>query len=359
MSDQIEAAGAFVTAGLAARSLEQAAAGHGDHPAACANCDAPLIGPYCAQCGQPAHLHRTIGGVFHDFLHGITHFDGKTWQTLPMLLFRPGRLTRSYIDGHRARYVGPVSLFLLVVFLMFFVLSFVHLPDVPVSDASPAEQQAAAAETLAGIDAQIAKARAKGDSGEIARLQLLRSGVETLRTRARDGHAAPGEIVDGIGAALADASARGAIKVNTGVPWIDARGMEAVKNPSLMLYKLQSKAYKLSFLLVPLSLPWLWLAFFWRRDIGLYDHAIFTLYSISFMSLLFIVASLGLTAGITLSLFWEALLFAPAVHMFAQLRGAYNLGWFGAGWRTLYLTVAGVMSLSIYLVILIVIGIVD
>ena len=39
-----------------------------------------------------------------------------------MLLFRPGKLIRSYIDGHRARYVAPVPLFLMVIFLMFFVL---------------------------------------------------------------------------------------------------------------------------------------------------------------------------------------------------------------------------------------------
>ena len=121
MSDQIEAAGALVTAGLAANPLDRPA-GDGGQSGACANCGTALSGPFCSKCGQRAHLNRSIGDVFHEFLHGITHFDGKAWTTLPMLLFRPGKLIRSYIDGHRARYVAPVPLFLMVIFLMFFVL---------------------------------------------------------------------------------------------------------------------------------------------------------------------------------------------------------------------------------------------
>lgn len=122
---------------------------------------------------------------------------------------------------------------------------------------------------------------------------------------------------------------------------------------------MRSKAYKLSFLLVPLSLPWLWLAFFWKRGVGMYDHAIFTLYSISFMSLVFVVASLALAANITSDLVWLPVVLAPGVHMFAQLRGAYGLSWHGAGWRTLFLTTGAVLTLSLYLVILIVAGVLD
>ena len=40
-----------------------------------------------------------------------------------MLAWRPGELTRRYIDGERARFVSPIALFLFSVFLMFAVLS--------------------------------------------------------------------------------------------------------------------------------------------------------------------------------------------------------------------------------------------
>ena len=53
----------------------------------------------------------------------MLHFDGKFWRTLPMLAWRPGELTRRYIDGERARFVSPMALFLFSVFLMFAVFS--------------------------------------------------------------------------------------------------------------------------------------------------------------------------------------------------------------------------------------------
>jgi hypothetical protein len=359
MSDQIEAAGALVTAGLAANALDRPA-GDGGQSGACANCGTALSGPFCSKCGQRAHLHRSIGDVFHEFLHGITHFDGKTWTTLPMLLFRPGRLIRSYIDGHRARYVAPVPLFLMVVFLMFFVLSFVSINDtVGTADqgsgqAAVASDKAGIAKALADIDAGIIEAKARGDTAKLAELEAGRRLVTAVGVPGAN-VSVTNKIADEI-----EASARsGKLKVNTGVKALDAKGSEALKNPRLVLYKLQTKAYKLSFLLVPMSLPWLWLVFLWKRGVGVYDHAIFALYSISFMSLLFIAGSLALTANIVTEAFWVPLLLAPSLHMFASLRGAYGLGVFSAGWRTAYLSIAAAFTLSLYFLILIVAGVFD
>lgn len=359
MSDQIEAAGALVTASLAASALDQPKAGDA-HGTACANCGTVLSGPFCSQCGQRAHLHRSIGDVFHEFLHGITHFDGKAWTTLPMLLFRPGTLTLSYIEGHRARHLAPVPLFLLVVFTMFFVLSFVSINDTvePANQVSgnsaAASDQAGIAKALAEFDAGIAEAKAKGDTTKLAELEAGRRVVTAIGV--------PGanvSITDKIADEVEVSARSGKLKVNSGIPALDAKGSEALKNPRLVLYKLQTKAYKLSFLLVPMSLPWLWLAFLWKRGVGLYDHAIFALYSISFMSLLFIAGSLALTANIVTQAFWVPLLLAPPLHMFVSLRGAYSLGVFSAGWRTIYLSVAAAFTLSLYFMLLIVLGVFD
>jgi hypothetical protein len=83
------------------------------------NCGTPLVGLHCHQCGQGDHVHRTLAAFFHDLLHGVFHFEGKTWRTLPMLAWRPGELTRRYIAGERVRFVSPMALFLFCVFVTF------------------------------------------------------------------------------------------------------------------------------------------------------------------------------------------------------------------------------------------------
>ena len=80
---------------------------------------------------------------------------GKIWRTLPMLAWRPGELTRRYIEGERARFVSPMALVP------------VHgLPDVrggePRSAASPiehddADAKAALAEELREERAELAE----------------------------------------------------------------------------------------------------------------------------------------------------------------------------------------------------------
>ncbi len=85
----------------------------------CLNCGTALIGDYCHACGQAEHVHRSLASIGHDLLHGVFHFEGKIWRTLPMLATHPGALTRRYIAGERARFVSPLALFLFSVFLMF------------------------------------------------------------------------------------------------------------------------------------------------------------------------------------------------------------------------------------------------
>src|SRR3954452_3302269 len=121
---EFEAVADAVTGGIVGRAVEPAA-GEGDghtHEANCLNFGALLNGPYCGQCGQHAHVHRTLQAFFHDFAHGVLHFEGKIWRTLPLLVWKPGELTRRYIDGQRASFVSPIALFLFCVFLMFAVI---------------------------------------------------------------------------------------------------------------------------------------------------------------------------------------------------------------------------------------------
>ena len=86
------------------------------------------------------------------------------------------------------------------------------------------------------------------------------------------------------------ASADGTMKLTqarSGIAFLDRAIEKWRENPSLMAYKLQANSYKFSWLLIPLSIPFVWLIFAWRRRFKAYDHAVFVTYSLCFMTLLF------------------------------------------------------------------------
>ena len=97
MNGAVEAVGDAVTGTAVARSVEpvtgeDAPCSDGlTHENACLNCRTPLSGPYCHACGQHAHVHRTLGALGHDLLHGVLHFEGKVWRTLPLLAWNRAR----------------------------------------------------------------------------------------------------------------------------------------------------------------------------------------------------------------------------------------------------------------------------
>jgi hypothetical protein len=132
---------------------------------------------------------------------------------------------------------------------------------------------------------------------------------------------------------------------------------EKLQNPDLLFYKLKQNAYKFSFLLVPISLPFVALLFLWKRGHTFYDHAVFTLYSLAFMSFLFIVVSLaGASAWSAPAQPFIAGIGAP-VHMFFQLKGAYGLGWLSALWRTFFLWVFACVALVLFFALIFFMGV--
>lgn len=82
----------------------------------CANCGAALTGQFCPVCGQKRFVasDRRFGSLLRQFVEAATDLDGRFWGTLRTLLAKPGRLSRDYIDGRRARWISPIALFLLV-----------------------------------------------------------------------------------------------------------------------------------------------------------------------------------------------------------------------------------------------------
>jgi hypothetical protein len=95
------------------------------HPqsSACLNCDTPLTGPFCSACGQrDVPPYPTIGELARDAFWELSGWDGRFAATVRMLVLAPGRLTREFLEGRRARYISPLRLYL-VASLAYFVLA--------------------------------------------------------------------------------------------------------------------------------------------------------------------------------------------------------------------------------------------
>ena len=93
-----------------------------DH--SCLNCSAELAGRWCSQCGQRAAPKRpTLHELLHEAVHEFAHVDGKLLRTAALLLFKPGELTREFLEGKRVRSVTPIRVYLLCSVLFFGIIS--------------------------------------------------------------------------------------------------------------------------------------------------------------------------------------------------------------------------------------------
>jgi Protein of unknown function (DUF3667) len=418
MDGELQAAADIATGAVIAKAVEpdngsSAAATNDD---SCLNCGATITGNFCGTCGQKRKVHRTLSAFGHDIAHSVLHFDGKIWRTLPLLVWRPGDLTRRYIHGERAKFVSPLALFLFTVFLTFALFNTV-IPKVnggtkPLSaeaaskrletdrkdlqdeiakleaekaeairDNLPSgwidkeierdreelgkletETQAAAVSArrfavlkrrnesaIARLESQLATAKAAGrpTASLVEELESERLSLKLLI--AASGVADNRSEVTGKWT-FTDLDFPGAAQLNASV-------QQAVENPQLLLYKVQSNAYKFSWALIPISVPFVWLLFFWRRQFKMFDHAVFVTYSLCFMMVGLSIAA-ALINGETYEVAGGLLLaFAPPIHMYRQLRQAYGLTRLGAFIRMLLLLSFAGVALILFGLMIIALGV--
>jgi hypothetical protein len=115
---------------------------------------------------------------------------------------------------------------------------------------------------------------------------------------------------------------------DTSRPRLDAAIATAMADPKLLAYKLKSNGYKYSWALIPISVPFVWLLFAWRREFKLFDHAVFVTYSLCFMSFLLAIWSL-LPEATWVIIFAAAVLYVP-FHLYRHLKAGYLLSTSGA-----------------------------
>jgi len=350
---EFEAVADAVTGGMLGRAVEPATGLRDGRTGEtnCLNCGTALVGNYCHGCGQHAHVHRSLAAFGQDFLSGALNFEGKIFKTLPLLAWRPGNLTRRYIDGERARFVSPLALFLFSVFLLFATFQLAGgsagLNKVSVND----QAYHSTDEAIAGVQGKIARLnvrRAKADPAERPEIDKeladQREALATLQGFKKNG------VTNAI---LTDKNN----EMKSDFPLLNDAFQRAKANPQLAIYKLQDAASKFAWLLIPISAPFLWLLFPFSRRFRLYDHSVFVTYSLSFMMLLAVILTLISKLGIPgVGL---AAVVVPPFHMYRQLKGAYGLTRLGTIWRWVLLLTFAAIAFSLFAVAVVLVGISD
>ncbi len=93
----------------------------------CLNCEHPLdlSDKYCPNCSQTNSIKKlSLLDFFDEFLASIISYDSKLLKTLAVLLSKPGKITRDFIDGKRVSYTNPFRFLLSLSIIYFLMMSF-------------------------------------------------------------------------------------------------------------------------------------------------------------------------------------------------------------------------------------------
>ena len=317
MSHEIEAAAGDAVGGFLRRGPHREEALPIGAP--CPNCATPLQGPWCYQCGQPGEdYHRSIGKLVVEVFEGLLHFDGRVWRTLPDLFRHPGKLTRAYLDGHRAPQVPPFRLFLVVLVLIFF--------------AGAVGGQSIMSSTTVVTD----------DHGKVLSVKK-----ETLDTLSPNDKA---QIKTAINEELAKSAAQPSFSPKR---WLLQQSGKVMDDPERFKLVLEQWSERFAFLLLPLAAGLLSLLFIWRKEFYVFDHTIFSLHSLSATGLMFAVANafVGVTGGAS-----DLILWAAPVHLFVHMRGVYRTSVFGTLVRMALLFVGSLVGAGLIITGLVAVG---
>ncbi|WP_299526685.1 DUF3667 domain-containing protein [uncultured Lutibacter sp.] len=91
----------------------------------CLNCGQPFTGNenFCSFCGQKNTIKKLNFGYFiNNLISGFFSYDSRFWNTFIPLLTKPGKVSKEYIEGKRARFVNPFQLYLNISIIFFLIV---------------------------------------------------------------------------------------------------------------------------------------------------------------------------------------------------------------------------------------------
>lgn len=74
----------------------------------CKNCQAPLTGAYCSQCGQKTIQRITLRTIFQEFWQALIDLDQGVLFTIKALVQNPGKAVTEYLNGRTRPYTPPL-----------------------------------------------------------------------------------------------------------------------------------------------------------------------------------------------------------------------------------------------------------
>ncbi len=342
LTEELEVIGAAAIGAAVDKRIAKDTTGDGYLNGPCPNCGTELQGEFCAKCGQSAKdLQKPFVSLFVDVIGDVFSFDGRLARTIPALLFRPGHMTRSYLDGKRARYVPPFRLFL-IASVAFFLVFFGIFED---------------QDWLQGDDLSI-------NTAGVAITGLSDLEINGLVVTDLDGFE---DIFDDEGlfnreqaeAFIANLEEMGAFEDTDTTPGEILDQLEMMSGQTIsraaLFNAVQLWAPRLSFLLLPLYVIILIMMHFWMRRVYVFDHVIVALhlqtylYASTTLAILYSFVSPGWAWGVFG-------VFLP-IYLFLMLRKAYGTNWFFNLFRVFFMLNVSFIALILLVVAIALTGI--
>lgn len=91
----------------------------------CLNCGQPLLRNenFCSYCGQKNITNKlSLSSFFNSLFEGFLSYDSRFWNTFLLLLTKPGKVSKDYVEGKRVRFVNPFQLYLNVSIIFFLIV---------------------------------------------------------------------------------------------------------------------------------------------------------------------------------------------------------------------------------------------
>lgn len=328
----------------------------------CLNCGATVTGKFCSECGQENlelhedFLHLALHGVGHYF-----HFESKFFNSIIPLITKPGFLTKEYFAGRRASYLSPISMYIFISIVFFFLSTAntnINRKNIE-EDVSPEEQ--AEARAILGRVSQKVSNKIPEKLEEYNTYTTLGPTELADTANPTQAKAATQAMAKGDTVTAPKEKNKDALSIDLGGDNVVTKSLTAklkqVKDDELSFAlfknKLTSHLPKVMFILLPLFALILKLVN-WRSSKYYVEHLI---YSIHVHSFLFLFSSILILLGWILPSLSDYLLFIGMIgsmwYIYRSMRNTYK----GSRWMTvskvvvLFLAYTSLLSISALFVV--------
>lgn len=274
----------------------------------CLNCGHQVDEKFCPHCGQEnIESRHPFYYLFTHFFEDFTHYDGQFWGTIKNLLFKPGKLTKIYLEGKRAQFVPPVKLYIFISFVTFLFISF-QVANINIGKKGAENEKITKKEIQKNITENESVRNLLKGSSEVAAADSLMGGTITkaLDTTKAVNNAHPEKVdVDKIFQSKSITKSIGlqsmedfdkreeknGHKYKIFRPFVakifemEERGLSPIEITNLFVKSSIQNLPKALFIYLPLFAFLLWI-FHNKRKWWYFDHGVFTLHYFSFLLLL-------------------------------------------------------------------------